>query len=136
MRVFLDTNVLVAAFATRGLCADVVRLVLAEHDLITGEVVLAELAEVLSRRVKLPARAAAEILALLRAQEVVAKPAKVLQLLIRDPADRWILASAVSAKADVLVTGDDDLLAIAAAAPIKIVNPRGLWNLLRSSGSG
>ena len=34
VRVFLDTNVLVAAFATRGLCADVVRTVLAEHELV------------------------------------------------------------------------------------------------------
>jgi len=29
VRVFLDTNVLVAAFATRGLCADLMRVVLA-----------------------------------------------------------------------------------------------------------
>ena len=43
MRVFLDTNVLVSAFATRGLCADVLRLILAEHTLVTGEVVLREL---------------------------------------------------------------------------------------------
>ena len=134
MRVFLDTNVLVTAFATRGLCADVVRLVLAEHDLITGEVVLAELRDVLSRRIKLPASTVAEILALLRAQEVVPQPATPSELPIRDPADRWILASAVAAQADVLVTGDEDLLAIAVDAPIKILNPRGLWTLLRSSG--
>ena len=50
MKVFLDTNVLVAAFATRGLCADVMRVVLAEHQLITGEVVLSELRRALGRR--------------------------------------------------------------------------------------
>jgi predicted nucleic acid-binding protein len=43
LRGFLDTNVLVSAFATRGLCADVLRHVLTEHELLTGEVVLAEL---------------------------------------------------------------------------------------------
>ena len=31
-------NVLVSAFATRGVCADVLRVVLAEHTLVTGEV--------------------------------------------------------------------------------------------------
>ena len=31
MKVFLDTNVLVSAFATRGLSADVVRLLLTEY---------------------------------------------------------------------------------------------------------
>jgi len=39
VKVFLDTNILVSGVATRGLCADVIRLVLAEHELITGEVV-------------------------------------------------------------------------------------------------
>jgi len=42
MRVFLDTNVLVSGFATRGLSADVVRLLSAKHELLTGEVVLKE----------------------------------------------------------------------------------------------
>ena len=49
MKVFLDTNVLAAAFATRGLCADLVRYVLAEHQLITGDVVLDELRDVLTK---------------------------------------------------------------------------------------
>ena len=132
MRVFLDTNVLVAAFATRGLCADVLRIVLAEHDLITGEVVLEELRDVLAQRLKSPPGTVADIMALLRAQEVVPKPAKPSSLPIRDPDDRWILASAVAGGADVLVTGDQDLLAIAAQAPLTILNPRGLWDRVRS----
>ncbi len=132
MRVFLDTNVLVAAFATRGLCADVLRIVLAEHDLIMGEVVLEELRDVLAQRLKLPPGTVADIMALLRAQEVVPKPANPSSLPIRDPDDRWILASAVAGGADVLVTGDQDLLAIAAKAPLPILNPRGLWDRVRS----
>lgn len=130
MRVFLDTNVLVSAFATRGLCADVVRVVLAEHQLITGDVVLAELRDVLHRRIKLPAATIADILALLRAQEVVPKPSKPSDVPVRDPDDRWILASAVAGQADVLVTGDDDLLAVAKDATIPILDPRGFWSLL------
>ena len=43
MRVFLDTNVLVSAIATRGICADLLRSVAAERELIVGEVVLVEL---------------------------------------------------------------------------------------------
>ena len=37
MRVFLDTKVLVSAFLTRGICEDVVNVVLAEHQLGVGE---------------------------------------------------------------------------------------------------
>ena len=132
MRVFLDTNVLVAAFATRGLCADVLRIVLAAHTLIIGEVVLRELRDALAKRLKLAPSTVADVLALLRAQEVVPKPANPSSLPVRDPDDRWILASAVAGGADVLVTGDQDLLAIAAAAPLTILNPRGLWDRVRS----
>ncbi len=34
MKVVLDTNVLASTAATRGLCADVLRAVLAEHQLV------------------------------------------------------------------------------------------------------
>ena len=54
MRVFLDTNVLVSAFATRGLCADVLRVVLAEHTFITSEIVLREVSRVLRTRIGMP----------------------------------------------------------------------------------
>ena len=61
MRVFLDTNVLVSAFATRGMCADVLRVVLAEHTLITSEVVLRELSRVLRTRIGMPSRLVEEV---------------------------------------------------------------------------
>ena len=40
MRVLLDTNVLASAAATRGLCADVLRVVLAEHELVVCRQIL------------------------------------------------------------------------------------------------
>jgi uncharacterized protein len=132
VRVFLDTNVLVAAFATRGLCADVMRVVLAEHQLITGEVVLSELRKALGRRIGLPVEAIEEILTLLREQEVVPKPRQPSALQIRDRDDRWILASAIAGRADVLVTGDRDFLDVADQAPLRIPDPRAFWDLLRT----
>lgn len=135
MRVFLDTNVLVSAFATRGLCADLFRHVLAEHDLITGEVIILELRRVLRDKMNVPAATIAAVERVLRDHVVVPKPAKPHPLPIRDQADRWVLASAVAGKADVLVTGDSDLLDMAARAPLRIMDPRGFWDLIRG-GSG
>jgi putative PIN family toxin of toxin-antitoxin system len=131
VRVFLDTNVLVSAFATRGLCADVFRHILAEHNLITGEVVIVELRRVLRECIKVPAPTIAAIEQLLRDQVVVPKPAEPYPLPIRDVDDRWVLASAVAGKADVLVTGDSDLLEMASRAPLPIVDPRGFWDMVR-----
>ena len=135
MRVFLDTNVLVSAFATRGLCADVLRHILAEHDLIIGEVVIVELRRVLRDRIKIPAPVITSIEQLLRDQIVVPKPSEPHSLPIRDPDDRWVLASAVAGKADVLVTGDSDLLDVAPHSPITIVDPRGYRTMVRG-GAG
>ena len=134
MRVFLDTNVLVSAFATRGVCADVLRVVLAEHTLVTGEVVLRELGRVLRTRIGLPPGAVREIDEFLREYEVAPKPLARAAVPQRDPDDQWVVASAVESRADVLVTGDRDLLDIAADAPIKIVDPRGFWDLVRKNG--
>ena len=131
MRVFLDTNVLVSAFATRGLCADVLRHVLADHELLVGEVVLTELRRVLRAKVKLNREAIDAIDRLLRDQTVVARPAKPSALDIPDKSDRWILASAIAGAADVLVTGDRDLLRIRNRAGLKLVDPRGFWSLVK-----
>lgn len=132
MRIFFDTNVLVSALTTRGLCADLFRLVLAEHELLTGEVNLAELRRTLAKKFK--ARPADVAIAedAIRRNTVVPKPLAIVAALpVRDPDDAWVLASAVDAKADVLIAGDRDLLAVARSAPIRILDPRGLWELLR-----
>jgi len=136
LKVFFDTNILVAAFATRGLCADLFAHVLLEHELVVGEVVLTELREKLRKTIRLPKATADEIESLLRESSVVKKPRKHLGLKITDPDDEWVVASAVAGDADVLVTGDAAVLKIAKPAPLRIVNPRGLWELLRGAEPG
>ena len=133
LRVFLDTNVLVSAFATRGLCADVLRHVLAEQVLVVGEVVLGELRRVLTAKLKLPAATVAEIEQFLREYEVIPRPLAPCSLEIRDPDDRWILATAIDGRADLLVSGDQDLLTLAGTAPLRIVDPRGFWTIVRAN---
>ncbi|MEW5929650.1 MAG: putative toxin-antitoxin system toxin component, PIN family [Gemmatimonadota bacterium] len=132
MRVFLDTNVLISAYGARGLCADVLRLVLTEHEMVTGEVVLEELDRVLRKKARLPADAVEEIVANLRQYPVQPKPERVGSVHVRDEDDAWVLASALQAGADVLVTGDRDLLDIAGqVTELRIVHPRGFWELHR-----
>lgn len=133
MRVFFDTNVLVSAFATRGLCADLFRVVLGEHQLLIGEVVLAELRRVLRERVKLPRTMIREIEELLREHTVIPRPRRHLNVGLADKDDEWIIASAVSGNADVLVTGDVELLEAGDRAPVTITNPRGFWETLRAT---
>lgn len=135
MRVYLDTNVLVSAYTARGLCADLMRQILAEHELVTGEVNLVELRRVLVERFGAPDPLVASVEAEPREQTIAPEPSSVPPFAVRDPDDARVLASAIAAGVDLLVTGDDDLLAVAGAAPIPIVSPRGCWERLRSSAS-
>ena len=80
MKVFLDTNVVLAAFATRGLCADLFAHVLLEHELLVGEAVIRELRSKLRIKLKLPKDAIDEIEALLRDQVVVKTPREHLKI--------------------------------------------------------
>ena len=136
MKVFLDTNVLVSGFATRGLCADVVRLVLAEHELLTTDVVLEELQRALVQKLRLPNDTVQDILALLGDNLVQSEPNPSPRIRLSDKADLLILASALGAKADVFVTGDKDLLRVKEQVPeLLITDPRGFWNRMRKPGT-
>jgi putative PIN family toxin of toxin-antitoxin system len=130
LKIALDTNVVVSAVATRGLCADLVQLILLEHELVVGETVLAELREVLRRKLKLRAATIDEVEAFLRRRASVVASQEQLPVPDLDAADAAVVAEALTAAADVLVTGDGDLLGLA-DLPLKVVSPRGLWDLLR-----
>jgi putative PIN family toxin of toxin-antitoxin system len=131
VKVFLDTNVLISAFTTRGLSADLLRLILAEHELMTGEVNLVEFRRVLQVLFGVPDDEIRFAEALLHEQTVVPEPEELPEFPIRDPDDLWVLASALLGHADLLVTGDKDLLTVAAEAPVRILSPRACWEELR-----
>jgi putative PIN family toxin of toxin-antitoxin system len=131
MRVFLDTNVLIAAFATRGLCEDVLRTTLSGHDLIVSTQVLAEVQRVLRGKLRMPVSKARSIPAFIRQQAEVIDPSAPSSWPVKDPDDQWIIAAATEGNADVLVSGDQDLLEIADKVQIPILSPRGFWEALR-----
>jgi uncharacterized protein len=135
VKVFLDTNVLVSAFVARGLCADLFRYVLAEHEVLTGEVNVIEFRRILRDKFEATAEQIAAVEDQLRDHTVVPKPAVPSAIRVRDKADEWVLASAIAGAADMLVTGDHDLLAVATAS-LPVLSPRVAWERLREAGAG
>ena len=132
MRVFLDTNVLVNAFATRGLCADLFELVLLEHELILGRSVLRELSKALQQKIKLPARDVAAIVTFIsdEARQVVESSDPVTAAVDRD--DAIVLGDAVIGDAEVFVTGDAKILDLGRLGDLRIASPRAFWELLQT----
>ncbi|MDT8368786.1 MAG: putative toxin-antitoxin system toxin component, PIN family [Longimicrobiales bacterium] len=134
MRVALDTNVLVSAFTTRGMCEDVLNVVLAEHQLVLGEAVLTELRRVLDKKMRMQPELADEAVAFLRKEAVIVSSAPTLPLTMRDADDVVVLSEAVAGLAEVVVTGDRDILDVAETLPVPAVSPRGFWEMLHGRG--
>jgi predicted nucleic acid-binding protein len=133
VRVFPDTNVLASAFGTRGLCADVLRFVLGDHELVTGEVVIEELRRVLGRKFGVPAETVREIESLLRGYHVEPKPRHLPDLKLSERNDLLVVGSAVRAKAEIVITGDREMLDLKEPPQgLRIVSPREFWNLIAS----
>ena len=131
MKFFADTNVLVSAFTARGLCADLLEVILTDHQLMTGEIVLEELRRVLTKKLNIPEMKVSDVVKFLQKHHVEPIPDKPSEVKVRDEDDRWVLESAIMAKADILVTGDKDLLDISKKVPqLRIISPRGFWELL------
>ena len=130
MRIFLDTNVLASAVATRGLCTDVLREVLARHDLIISDALLKELKRVLQKKFSVPSQLISGFIAMLQQDTILAAPIDFPGIQIKDKDDITILAAALSGKAELFITGDKELLDLGKVGNLTIISPRAFWNRL------
>ena len=74
------------------------------------------------------------IIALLKRYHVEPVPKEISKLPPLPAGDRLVLATALAADVDVLVTGDQDLLAVHKQVPIEITDPRGFWTRAKRRG--
>ncbi|HUL36984.1 MAG TPA: putative toxin-antitoxin system toxin component, PIN family [Thermodesulfobacteriota bacterium] len=132
MKVFLDTNVLVSAVATRGLCTDVLREVLRHHHLIISPELLTELENVFRKALVLPQNIIFEFIEVIKQDSQVSTPSPLLKVSIRDKDDLLILSSALNGGADLFITGDKELLGLQSIRNMSIVSPRVFWERLKA----
>jgi uncharacterized protein len=131
MRVVLDTNVIIAAFAARGLCSEVFEVCLTSHTIVISEHILSEVERGLAKKIYLPGNITASIIDYLRDIAEIFEPQAVEGCACRDIEDLKVIGTAVSGKAQLIITGDDDLLTLKKFLKINIVTPREFWSRLR-----
>jgi putative PIN family toxin of toxin-antitoxin system len=126
VKAVFDTNVLVAAFAAEGICSKILtRGRKKQFHLIVCPIILQEFDRVLIKKfsaTRNEARSAMRIVS--EAVHSVVHPSQSVQSVCRDPDDNAILACVLEARADYLVTGDEDLLELKVFKGIRIVTPR------------
>ena len=135
MRVFLDTNVLVSAVATRGLCADVLREILVSHQLVVSNPLIFELKNILHVKFGLPQEIISDFVEVLTQDAVLSENTDLVTIDINDKDDIPILSPALNGNAELFVTGDKELLELKKIQSMRIISPRNFWETLKNQPS-
>jgi putative PIN family toxin of toxin-antitoxin system len=130
LRVVLDTNVLVSGIAYPSSIPGGILGAWRQGalEVILSQYILDELARVLPRlnaRLKWEEKDFADFIDILSLQADLVEPQPLDGEAARDAADIPVLGTLLAAKADYLITGDDDLLAL--AARYSIISPAEFW---------
>ena len=129
MRVVFDTNVLYSALAAKGFCEEVLDEAAGDCDIVWSHFLKDELESLLTRRHKIGPATRVALQAYVDLCEFV-EPEPLDERVCRGKSDDIVLATALAGKADVIVTGDDDLLVLKKFREIRILSPRGFLELL------
>lgn len=144
VKVFVDTNVLISYLLGWGRHSAVSSALRAgiqgEFDLVISREILDELTRNISDkpylRSRIPDSALATFLRLMANTSQILDAIDATGVnLSRDKADNFVLLQAIAADADVILTGDRDLLVLNAIGHIRIVNPNDFLDMLSEMAS-
>ncbi|HJX23620.1 MAG TPA: putative toxin-antitoxin system toxin component, PIN family [Candidatus Bathyarchaeia archaeon] len=122
-RVVIDTNVLVSAFINNGKARKLVLKLLQEHTVISSSQMLAELADVLSRdKFSVTSSQVDRFISILAGKAKMVSVHSSSKVIPEDPDDDIVLNTALSGKADYIVSGDKHLLKIACCEKTQILS--------------
>ncbi|HOO73406.1 MAG TPA: putative toxin-antitoxin system toxin component, PIN family [Spirochaetota bacterium] len=132
MKVVLDTNIIVAAYASRGLCNSLFELCLDRCSVIISDFILNEVKKTLAKKLKMPDTNVTTVIDFLKEFCILSSYSRLAESVCRDKSDNEILALAVSNNAEYIITGDNDLLVLREYNGIPIVNPRDFWGIVKN----
>lgn len=131
MRVVFDSSVLVAAFATHGVCHELSEYCLKNTTILCSDYISDEVQRILIQKIKVPVKKTSEIIHYLKRQTQWISPENILVENLRDPKDRMVISTALSGGADYLITGDKDMLVLRTVKKTVILSPRDFWIYLK-----
>lgn len=131
MRIVLDSNVIIAAFASRGICQAIFEYCLESHEVILCESIIKEIKKNLRTKIRVPAPVIGEIETYLRESTNVERPAKVDPEVFEDKSDLPVLGVAQATGSSYIITGDRSLQGLKKYGDTAIISPRSFWETLK-----
>jgi len=127
MKVTLDTNVLIAAFITHGVCNELLEYCALNHEIFLSGFILGELEEKLTGKFGFSKRETNNVIRILKSRCTIVRTTELPSPISRDPDDDNIIATAIAGLCDCIITGDKDLLVLNQVSGIQIIPPNRFW---------
>ena len=124
MRLVLDSNVYISGLTIEGLTFEVMVATLSEHQVFVSDAILKEVSKALRKKFKQPEGLVQEQIDAIESRTELLEIHGTLQGVSRDPNDDHVLELCEIAKADYLISGDQDLLVLKKHKHTRIVSPR------------
>jgi putative PIN family toxin of toxin-antitoxin system len=124
LKIVIDTNVLLSAQFFSGFTAEIYDYIWINHEIILSEWIITEFTRIAKLKIKVPENELNELINHIRNGVTILEPAGKKPVICRDTDDDNILWISESSKADILLTGDSDLLLLKTHGKTMILNPR------------
>lgn len=129
MKIFFDTNVLIASFLGSYSCAEIIEDAYHHYDVIYTDHLIKEINKVLDNKFHFDKKLIKEFIDFIENYFIYGKTAGKIEKVCRDKNDDYILADALINNIDFIITGDNDLLELNKYKSIRIILPKDYWKI-------
>ncbi len=128
MKIVFDTNVILSSFLTEGIAHKIFNHCVINHSIYLSDYIVNELTRILTKKFKVKDSELNELLNFIESFLINVKPDNLIPDVCRDKNDNQILQLAEYIKADIIISGDNDLLVLKKFKSTNILSPRDLFN--------
>ena len=129
MRILVDTNVIVSGFIAKGVCFEILEDLVYSHTPLITSFVLAECHKVFLHKFHLSKTTVTSMLHVMERYFKKGENSTKILKVCRDPDDNQLFADALINKANIILSGDKDLLSMYEYEGIRVIAPKDYWKL-------
>ena len=124
MRIILDSNVIISALTTQGLSSRILDICIDKHIMFTSSFIIEEVTRILSSKFKVDNDKITRITTFIQQAMIKIEPTGIKPICCRDDDDNNVLHLAGFINAELIITGDSDLLILQTYKSTNIIKPR------------